>query len=76
MSEPLHGYQVPILRGVWERIIGLGAPRFYARAWACLWLFLGLLLLTYWGFKWLPLPGGWLVGQGCSCSDPMEYSLG
>ena len=41
------------------------APRFYARAWACLWLFVGLLLLTYWGFRWLPLPFlGWLVGHG------------
>jgi len=41
------------------------SPRFYARAWACLWLFVGLLLLTYWGFRWLPLPFlGWLVGHG------------
>jgi type IV secretory pathway TrbD component len=64
-SAPLHGYQVPILRGVWERIIVFGAPRFYARAWACLWLFVGLLLLTYWGFRWLPLPLlGWLAGHG------------
>ena len=64
-GSPLHGYQVPILRGVWERIMVCGAPRFYARAWACLWLFVGLLLLTYWGFRWLPLPLlGWLVGHG------------
>src|SRR5207245_10141679 len=65
MAEPVHGYQVPIQRGVWDRIIVFGAPRFYARAWACLWLFVGLLLLTYWGFRWLPLPFlGWLVGHG------------
>jgi hypothetical protein len=65
MSEPLHGYHVSILRGVWERILVGGVPRFYARAWACVWLFVGLCLLTYWGWKWLPLPFlGWLVGHG------------
>jgi len=65
MAEPIHGFQVPILRGVWERIITCGAPRVYARAWACLWLFLGLCLLTYWGWRWLALPVfGWLVGHG------------
>ena len=61
----IHGFQVPILRGVWERIITFGAPRIYARAWACCWLFVGLILLTYWGFKWLALPFlAWLMGQG------------
>jgi hypothetical protein len=71
MAEPstlLHGYHVPILRGVWERIIVFGAPRFYARAWACFWLFVGLILLTYWGFRWLPLPFlGWLPAMGSWC---------
>jgi len=61
----IHGFQVPILRGVWERIITFGAPRIYARTWACLWLFIGLILLTYWGFRWLAVPFlGWLLGQG------------
>jgi type IV secretory pathway TrbD component len=64
-GAPLHGYHVPILRGVWERIIVFGAPRLYARAWACFWLFVGLILLTYWGFRWLPLPFlAWLLGHG------------
>jgi type IV secretory pathway TrbD component len=64
-GSSIHGYQVPILRGVWERITTLGAPRFYSRAWACLCLFAGLLLLTYWDFRWLPLPFlAWLVGHG------------
>jgi hypothetical protein len=64
-GDAIHGYRVPILQGVWSRIIVAGVPRFYARCWACFWLFLGLMLLTYWGVKWLLVPcGGWLVGHG------------
>ena len=33
MSEPLHGYTAPILRGVWERITSFGALRFWSHAW-------------------------------------------
>jgi type IV secretory pathway TrbD component len=65
MAEPILGFHVPILRGVWERIVTCGAPRAYARGWACLWLFLGLATLMYWGWKWLVLPSGaWLIGHG------------
>jgi type IV secretory pathway TrbD component len=65
MAEQVLGWQVPIQRGVWERILVGGAPRFYAKAWACAWLFLGLMLLTYWGWRWLVLPcGAWLIGHG------------
>ena len=65
MAEPVHGYQVPILRGVWERILTFGAPRLHSHAWAAACLFVGLLMLTYWGFRWLLLPGlVWLLGHG------------
>jgi hypothetical protein len=64
-SGPIHGYQVPILRGVWERIQTFGALRFWSHAWAALCLFVGLLVLTYWGFKWTLGPFLiWLVGHG------------
>jgi type IV secretory pathway TrbD component len=59
------GYKVPILRGVWERIKTFGAPRFWSHTWAAACLFVGLLLLTYWGFKWLVVPFfAWLLGHG------------
>jgi type IV secretory pathway TrbD component len=63
-SPPL-GYQVTILRGVWERIKTFGAPRLWSHAWAACCLFVGLLLLTYWGIRWVALPVGvWLLGHG------------
>ena len=59
------GYQSTILRGVWERIKSFGAPRFWSHAWAAACLFLGLLMLTYWGFRWVPAPLLlWLLGHG------------
>ena len=63
---PQHsGHTAPILRGVWERITTLGAPRLWSHAWAACCLFLGLLLLTYWGFRWVALPLLlWIIGQG------------
>src|SRR5262249_39769043 len=65
MSEPVHGYQVPILRGVWERITSFGALRFWSHAWAAMNLFVGLLVLTYWGFKWTLGPFVlWILGHG------------
>jgi type IV secretory pathway TrbD component len=60
-----YGYTAPILRGVWERITSFGAPRMWSHAWAAMCLFLGLLLLTYWGFKWLAIPVAlWAIGHG------------
>ena len=65
MSEPFHGYQTPILRGVWERITTFGALRFWSHAWAALNLFLGLLILTYWGLRWTLGPVLlWIAGHG------------
>ena len=59
------GYQALILRGVWERITTFGAPRFWSHAWAAACLFLGLLTLSSWGFRWLPLPLFlWMLGHG------------
>ena len=59
------GYQAPILRGVWERITSFGALRFWSHAWAAMCLFLGLLVLTYWGFRWTLGPLLlWLIGHG------------
>ena len=60
-----YGYRAPILRGVWERITSFGAPRLWSHAWAAMCLFLGLLLLTYWGFKWVAAPVLlWAIGHG------------
>jgi hypothetical protein len=65
MAEPILGFHVPIQRGVWQRILTGGVPRFYAKGWACFWLMVGLILLTYWGWRWLVLPfGAWLIGHG------------
>src|SRR5207344_2002111 len=59
------GYRAVILRGVWERIQTFGAPRLWSHAWAAACLFVGLLILTYWGFMWLALPlVVWLLGHG------------
>ena len=58
------GYRATILRGVWERIQSFGVPRFYSHAWAAVCLFLGLIMLTYWGFAYVPIPLFlWLVGH-------------
>ena len=65
MSEPIHGYHVPILQGVWARILTLGVPRKWCHCWAALCLALGLWLMTYYGFKWLAVPLLlWLAGHG------------
>lgn len=65
MSEPIHGYQATILRGVWERIQSFGVVRGWGHCWAALNLALGLYLLTYKGLLWLAVPLLlWLVGHG------------
>jgi type IV secretory pathway TrbD component len=64
-GSPIHGYHVPILRGVWERITSFGALRVWSHAWAAICLFLGLLVLTYWGFTWTLGPLLlWIIGHG------------
>jgi hypothetical protein len=60
-----YGYRAPILQGVWTRITTFGAIRFWSHAWAAGCLFVGLLLLTYWGWRWLVVPVlAWLLGHG------------
>jgi hypothetical protein len=64
-GPPIHGYEAPILRGVWERITSFGVLRVWGHVWAACCLFVGLLVLTYVGFRWLAVPFvGWLLGHG------------
>jgi hypothetical protein len=64
-APPIHGYEVPILRGVWERITTFGVLRVWGHCWAAFCLFWGLLALTYLGFRWLAVPFVlWLLGHG------------
>lgn len=59
------GHTAPILQGVWRRITTFGALRGWSHCWAAACLFVGLLLLTWGGWRWLPLPAvGWLLGHG------------
>lgn len=58
------GHSVTIYQGVWGRILTFGAPRAWSHAWTGLWLFVGLLILTYGRIMWLALPFcAWLVGH-------------
>ena len=64
-TPPIHGYEVPILRGVWERITTFGVLRGWSHCWAAFCLFIGLVTLTYAGFRWLAVPFVvWLIGHG------------
>jgi type IV secretory pathway TrbD component len=59
------GYEAPILRGVWERPMRMGAPRMWAAMWMALCLYAALIFLTVVGMKWALLPLlVWTVGQG------------
>lgn len=61
----IHGYRVPILQGVWQRVTTFGVLRLWSHAWAAACLFVGLLTLTYVGLKWVVVPVGlWLLGHG------------
>ena len=68
MTEPqgrIDGYESPIHRAVWERILTLGAPRLWSTVWLCLCLYAALWFLVALGARWALLPlVVWALGQG------------
>jgi type IV secretion system protein VirB3 len=63
--EHIEGYHAPIHRGVWERILVMGAPRMLSTLWLVLSLYAGLVVLTVCGVRWVVLPlVVWAVGHG------------
>jgi type IV secretory pathway TrbD component len=61
----IEGYEAPIHRGIWQRILTWGAPRWYSSLWVVLCLYAALLLLVVVSPWWMLLPLGiWPVGQG------------
>jgi type IV secretory pathway TrbD component len=61
----VEGYEAPIKRALWERILTFGAPRLWAAFWTVLCLYGGLLTMVGLGFKWLLIPAlVWLLGHG------------
>ncbi len=64
-SQPIEGYEAPIHRALWERILTLGAPRMWAALWLVGCLYTALLFVTLLGFRWALLPlVVWALGQG------------
>jgi len=64
-SERIEGYEAPIHRALWERILTLGAPRMWAAVWLGLCLYAALVFLTVIGMRWALLPlVVWALGQG------------
>ena len=63
--EPIEGYEAPIHRALWERILTLGAPRLWAAVWLAGCLYAALIFLTVLGLRWMLLPlVVWALGQG------------
>jgi type IV secretory pathway TrbD component len=59
------GFEAPIHRAVWERILSAGAPRVWSSVWLVLCLYGVLLVFVTKQVWWLvPLALGWVVGQG------------
>ncbi len=59
------GYESPIHRAVWERILTMGAPRFLSVFWLAACAYAGLLTLTLRGFRMVLVPlVVWALGQG------------
>jgi type IV secretory pathway TrbD component len=64
-AERIEGYECPIHRALWERILTLGAPRMWAAVWLVGCLYTALLFLTIIGARWALLPlVVWALGQG------------
>lgn len=64
-AERIEGYEAPIHRALWERILTLGAPRMWAAVWLVLCLYTALLFLSVIGARWALLPlVVWALGQG------------
>jgi len=63
--EWIDGFDAPIYRGVWERVLVMGAPRILSTLWLVLGLYAGLVVLTVCGVRWVVLPlVVWAVGHG------------
>jgi type IV secretory pathway TrbD component len=63
--EWIEGYEAPIKRALWERILTFGAPRLWAAFWAVFCLYAGLLAMVGLGFKWILVPALiWMLGHG------------
>ena len=61
----IEGFEAPIHRALWERILTMGAPRIWATAWLVLCLYTALVVMTVVGFRWMLLPLLlWALGQG------------
>jgi type IV secretory pathway TrbD component len=63
--ELIEGYESPIHRALWERILTWGAPRLWSALWVVVCLYAALVLLTAFSARWALVPLGlWPVGQG------------
>ena len=63
--QHIEGYEAPIHRALWERILTMGAPRIWSAVWLVLCLYVALLFMTLLGFRYIILPGiFWALGQG------------
>ncbi len=63
-AEYIAGFQAPIHRGIWERILTMGAPRMWTTLWLACCLFVGLLFLLGRSPKLIVVAGlVWGVGQ-------------
>ena len=63
--ELIHGFEAPIHRALWERILTMGAPRLWAAVWLALCCYTALIFLSVIGLRWVLLPlVVWAVGQG------------
>ncbi len=61
----VEGYEAPIHRALWERMLTLGAPRMWAAVWLVSCLYTALVFLTVIGLRWAILPlGVWPLGHG------------
>jgi len=59
------GYEAPIYRGIWERILTMGAPRLLSVFWLAACAYTSLLILTLRGFRMVLVPlVVWAIGQG------------
>jgi len=61
----VEGYEAPIKRALWERILSLGVPRVWATLWMVCCLYVSLLVMVGLGFTWLLVPAVvWMLGHG------------
>lgn len=63
-STALLGYEAPIRKALWERILHLGAPRMMTYTWMMSAAWLGLFVFNKFGFRWTLAVGGlWVIVQ-------------